>query len=72
MKTLEKSKHLYIVQINIKVFQGLCYEYKFTVMENNNQTDQHSDCQLVMEGVVQGNAHILVQNLPVCCRILVR
>lgn len=35
--------------------------FKFTVIENNNQTDQHSDCPLVMGGGIQGNAHILVQ-----------
>lgn len=27
--------------------------FRFTVVENNNQTDQHCDCQLVTEGVVQ-------------------
>lgn len=40
---------------------GSFFCFKFTVIENNNQTDQHSDCQLGMGGVVQGNAHILVQ-----------
>lgn len=51
VKKLEKSRHLYTAHIHIKAFQSLCYEYKFTVIENNNQTDQHSDCQLVMGGV---------------------